>query len=107
MPKGVRLNPKHDNRTRAKIQTSQIINRLNKHIKGEIEMTATQVRSAEILLKKALPDLSAIHHSPDVGSMLTIEGILASLTPMDTKMPIIDDKEQNILDCDLERVINL
>ena len=63
MPKGLRLNPKHDERTRAKIQTSQIINRLTKHVKGEIEMSSSQVRAAEILLKKSLPDLATIQHS--------------------------------------------
>lgn len=58
--RGVRLNPAHDERTRAKIQTSQIINRLEKLVKGEIEMNAQQVAAAGILLKKTLPDLSAI-----------------------------------------------
>lgn len=60
MPKGKRLNPKHDERTRAKIQTSQIINRLEKFVKGEIKMMPQQVRAAEILLKKSLPDLQPI-----------------------------------------------
>lgn len=60
MPKGVRLNPAHDERTRAKIKTSQIINRLEKLVNGEIEMNAQQVTAAGILLKKTLPDLSAV-----------------------------------------------
>ncbi|MCB1784207.1 MAG: hypothetical protein KDI13_09450 [Alphaproteobacteria bacterium] len=54
--KGVRLNPKHDKKTRAKIQTSQIINRLMQLVNGEIEMTNSQVKAAEILLRKTLPD---------------------------------------------------
>jgi len=58
-----RLNPAHDQRTREKIQTSQLINRLVSHAKGEAEMTATQVRAAEILLKKALPDLQSVQLS--------------------------------------------
>lgn len=58
MPKGVRLNPEHDERTRAKIQTSQIINRLQSFVKGEVEMTAPQVTAALGLLKKTMPDLS-------------------------------------------------
>lgn len=65
MPKGVRLDPKHDERTRAKIQTSQIINRLTKLVNGEIEMTAQQVTAAQVLLRKSLPDLSAITLSGD------------------------------------------
>jgi len=60
MTRGVRLNPAHDDRTRAKIQTSQIINRLEKLVKGEIKMTSQQVTAAGILLKKTLPDLSAV-----------------------------------------------
>lgn len=54
-----RLNPAHDERTRAKIQTSQLVNRLFSHANGDVEMTATQVRAAEVLLKKTLPDLQA------------------------------------------------
>lgn len=65
MPKGVRLNPKHDERTRAKIQTSQIINRLTKLVNGEIEMSAQQVTAAQVLLRKSLPDLSAVTLSGD------------------------------------------
>ena len=58
MPKGVRLNPQHDERTRAKIQTSQIINRLQSFVKGEVEMSGPQVTAALGLLKKTMPDLS-------------------------------------------------
>lgn len=59
MPRGVRLNPKHDERTRAKIQTSQIINRLTNFIEGEVELSAAQVTAALGLLKKTLPDLQS------------------------------------------------
>ena len=59
MPRGVRLNPAHDERTRAKIQTSQIINRLESHVNGTVELTASQVTAALGLLKKTLPDLQA------------------------------------------------
>jgi hypothetical protein len=49
-----------DDNTRAKIQATQLIKRLESHALGEIELTQTQVRSIEILLKKILPDLSAV-----------------------------------------------
>ena len=51
----------HDQNTREKIRVSQLINRLQKHIDGHIELSATQIKGIEILLKKSLPDLSAIH----------------------------------------------
>ena len=57
---GVRLDPKHTDRTRAKIQTSQLINRLFSFVNGEVKMEAAQVTAALGLLKKTLPDLSAV-----------------------------------------------
>lgn len=56
-----RLN--HDDKTRKKIQATQLVNRLNAHIMGEIELTQSQVRSIEILLKKCLPDLQSIEQN--------------------------------------------
>jgi len=55
-----RKNLSHDQRTREKIRTSQLVNRLEKSAFGEVELTTGQIKSIEILLKKALPDLSAI-----------------------------------------------
>ena len=55
-----RLNPRHDAKTREKIQTSQLINRLNKFVKGDVEMSSQQVTAALGLLRKSLPDLSAV-----------------------------------------------
>lgn len=65
--RGVRLNPQHDAKARAKIKTSQIINRLNGFVLQEpdhqtgkpIEMTTTQVNAALGLLRKTLPDLTS------------------------------------------------
>ncbi len=44
---------------RKRIQATQLINRLQAHAIGEVEMSATQIRAAEILLRKAIPDLSS------------------------------------------------
>lgn len=60
-----RLRKTHQDDVREKIQASQIINRLSGHVSGEIEMSPTQVRAAEILLKKTLPDLSGVEISGD------------------------------------------
>lgn len=54
-----RLNPKHDARTREKIRTSQLINRLSSFVNGEVELSPAQVTAALGLLKKTLPDLQA------------------------------------------------
>jgi hypothetical protein len=59
--------PSHDDATRARIQTSQLVNRLNKIAKGEADCTPTQLRAAEILLKKSLPDLASVEHTGEGG----------------------------------------
>lgn len=59
----VRKKLNHDAKTREKIKTSQIINALHNHLVGKWQLSATQIRAAEILLKKTLPDLSAVEHS--------------------------------------------
>ena len=77
-----RLNPKHDEQTRAKIQTSQLVNRLNKNALGELpkEMTNGQIKSAEILLKKTLPDLQSITYSGDDDEPIVVNHVgLSSL----------------------------
>lgn len=56
---------KHDENTRLKIQAAQLINRLTAHANGEVDMSATQVRSIEILLRKILPDLSDVKMDVD------------------------------------------
>ena len=50
---------RHDAETRAKIQTSQLLNRLADHALGKVELLPTQVRAIEILLRKTLPDLAS------------------------------------------------
>ena len=68
-----RLNPKHDAHTREKIQTSQLVNRLNLFVlsgvdpktKKPIEMSREQITVALGLLKKTLPDLSSVALSGD------------------------------------------
>ena len=47
---------------RKKIQTSALINRLQGYAKGELEMESAQVKAAEILLRKVLPDQTENKH---------------------------------------------
>lgn len=68
-----RLRKTHQDDVRAKIQTSQLINRLTDHALGKIELAATQVRAIEVLIKKTLPDLQSIEHSGGVETTLSPE----------------------------------
>ena len=53
---GFRMSDEH----RVKIQNSNILNALIEHVEGNREMGATQVSAGVALLKKVLPDLSAV-----------------------------------------------
>ena len=44
-----------------------LANRLVDHALGKNKMSATQVRAAEVMLRKTLPDLAAIQHSGELG----------------------------------------
>ena len=56
---------RHDDNTRMKIQAAQLINRLTAHACGELELSSTQVRAIEVLLRKTLPDLSDVRMEVD------------------------------------------
>lgn len=50
----------HSERVRQRIKATQLMHRLEKHALGEIEMTLSQIRAAEILLRKVVPDLRQV-----------------------------------------------
>ena len=46
-------------RIQERINVSKIVGRLSQHIDGDIDMTATQIQAARILLNKVVPDVKA------------------------------------------------
>ena len=64
-----RLHLKHQDEIRRKIQASQLVNRLTDHAFNKVEMSSTQVKAAEILLKKSVPDLSQVQGTGDDGEL--------------------------------------
>lgn len=58
---GFRMSNDH----RVKIRNSNVLNALIEHAEGRREMSATQVSAGLGLLKKCLPDLSAVEISGD------------------------------------------
>ncbi len=51
---------------RERISATMLVKRLVSHILGEVDLKPTQVQAALGLLKKVVPDLSAIEHSGEV-----------------------------------------
>lgn len=54
------MNRLHQDDVRKKIQASQLLNRLTDHAFGEVELSQSQIKAIEILLRKSLPDLSSV-----------------------------------------------
>lgn len=46
-----------------KIGAGVIMQRLVKHVNGKLDLSPTQVRAADILLKKVIPDLAKTEHT--------------------------------------------
>lgn len=57
---------------RARIQGGVLIKRLHDHANGKQDMSPTQVKAAEILLKKALPDLGHMTVTAEVDGKLSV-----------------------------------
>lgn len=50
-----------------------LVKRLSDHVLGKQDMSQTQIKAAEVLLKKALPDLQAVqntHTGPGGGPVM-------------------------------------
>ena len=47
-------------KVRDRIKVGVLIQRLTDHMLGKLDLTQTQIRAAEILLKKSVPDLQSI-----------------------------------------------
>jgi len=77
--RGRPIGRRHQEDVRKKIQASQLINRLHDHVLGKVEMSATQLKAAEILLKKSLPDLQSIDLYGEIHHEHTLADVLASL----------------------------
>lgn len=60
---------------RGRIQAQTLINRLEAHALGKIDLSPTQVRALEVLLRKILPDLQSaeLHHHDDTADMSEAE----------------------------------
>ena len=82
------FSPKHDQHTRDKIQTSQLVNRLNSFAldtSESVRMSSDQVRAALGLLKKTIPDLAVTSHTgPDGGPVLIVTGVDRDYVEPDT-----------------------
>lgn len=70
-------------RAREGIPVSLILERLCGHLNGAVELSPTQIRAAEILLKKSIPDLTAVEHSGSIeNTVVTAEELRVRATQL-------------------------
>lgn len=68
-----RTNLRQQDQTRAAIQTSQLVNRLQDFALGKIaEIETGRLKAIEILLRKTLPDLSAVTLAGDEDNPINV-----------------------------------
>lgn len=80
------MRPMRIQEIRAKIETGKIIARIQKHLDGEVELSGTQMKAAEILLRKALPDLTSTELTGDKDRPLVLD---TSLNPTEAYLRMI------------------
>jgi len=68
---------KHDTKTKNLIRAQQLLNALARHAFGEIEMTATQINAARIVIAKSIPDVKEVTNIHEMGNGLlsVLQGI--------------------------------
>jgi len=76
-----RLNRRHQDMVRDKIQATQLVNRLEGHALGDVELSATQIKAIEILLKKSVPDLSSVELTGNDENPVALKGIIELVRP--------------------------
>lgn len=81
-----RINKRHSDEVRARIQASALVTRLHQCAMGEVELTPVQVNAINSLLDRSVPKLSQVQHVGDedggpVRHAMTVEFVDAGAVP--------------------------
>lgn len=85
-----RLNRRHSDEIRAKIQASNLVHRLTQCAMGEVELTPVQLGAINSLLDRSVPKLSQVQHvggdegDEPIKHKLTLEFVDAGAVPGQT-----------------------
>lgn len=71
-----RLNRKHSDEIRQKIQASVILERFHRCHMGELELTDTQIKAGLALLERSVPKLQQIQTDVDFEGSLEIKHVI-------------------------------
>lgn len=93
MPRGRKPGFVMSDAHRVKIQNSNILSSLIKHVEGSQDMTSTQVTAGIALLKKVLPDMQAVTLSGDEDRPIKTEEVGEATTKLTAYLDSIADKD--------------
>ena len=65
--------PLHDDKTKDLIRARQLLNRLSSFANGKIELNSAQVKAAQVVIGKVIPDMKAMEISGNGGGPLVVE----------------------------------
>jgi hypothetical protein len=77
-----KLNPRHQQLIRDKINAGLLIEKLTGCALGSIELTSQQMKAIEILLKKSVPDLSSVELTGDSDAPVLLKVITGVPNPL-------------------------
>jgi hypothetical protein len=99
-----RKTPFLDQRVREKIQASMLIRALHDCVEGRNQMTSVQVRAAEVLLKKVVPDLAAVEYSGET----TVKYEISSepMTAEEWKREVEAENSPPLLETDKKAIVS-
>lgn len=81
-------------KVRERIRVGVLVRRLQNHALGQLEMTPTQIKAAEIVLRKAVPDMRATEHSGTVNHVNYDAAVLGLLNGSSTAVGDAASTEQ-------------
>lgn len=87
-----RKNAWHPDIVRRRIRATQLMRRLRKHALGKCDMTVTQLKAAEILLRKVVPDVKHVEHT---GTVNHVNYDAAVLGLLNERRPEAGDAERS------------
>lgn len=70
-----KLNPRHQQLIRDKIQAAKLVEKLQQCALEGLELTSQQMKAIEILLKKTVPDLSSVEMTGDAEAPVALKVI--------------------------------
>ena len=87
-----KLNKRTQDQTRAHIQASMLVKRIQDHVHGTLEMTSSQLDAAKYLVNQAIGSpRQSVQHTGDEGGPITYEVIREVVTPSQ-----IQDTEESV-----------